>query len=103
MANQSHKPRRMAPLQQLELVPIADLGKQAALDQQRRQVKDAVPGGRIQGGVKMWEAATASQALDLCRRLSPKERFLVLAQLVQELPPDQQLALVPQGRAKRAR
>ncbi len=41
MGNKPSNHGRMAPLQEVELVPITDPAKQAALERQRRQAKDA--------------------------------------------------------------
>ena len=79
MTRKPHKQSGMAPLQEVELIPITDPAEQAALLQRIREAEH-------NGAVRRF--------LDFGRELQPEERSSLLAQLVAALPPDEQQALV---------
>jgi hypothetical protein len=104
MANKSRKPPGSAGLQELTLVPITDPAEQAALEERIRQANDVGAAAvDTRDGIRVPQTATPPQVVALCRRLSPEERFALLTQMADELPADQQLALVKRFRVRSTR
>jgi hypothetical protein len=86
MAKKSSSPH-FAPLQRVVAEPITEAAEQAALDEQRRRLRD-----EDQGDAPRSKAA--ARVLSLCRQLSAKERLALLTQLASQVSSDRQLELL---------
>jgi hypothetical protein len=83
-------------MQVFTLEPITDSAEQAAIDKRRRQAQKGLAADRTQADLPGPATGTLFQVIELCHKLPPEERSLLLTRLAGELSPDQQLALVRQ-------
>jgi hypothetical protein len=68
-----------------------------------RQANDVSKAVGTRGDTPAQQPTTALQVASLCRQLPPGERFLLVTQLVDDLPADQQFALMERFRAQLGR
>src|SRR4051812_14409108 len=94
-------PPRVAPLQRVVAEPITDPAEQAALDEQRRRVRNGQP-QPSEDASGATPPASASRLLELSRQLPAAERGALLARLGAELPAEQQLELLARVLARLA-
>jgi hypothetical protein len=90
MSKSSSKPLRVAPLQELTLVPITDPAEIAALERKLRESQKGT-------GAKK---ATPAKVQELYQQLPAAARRKLLARLAAELSADEQRELVEQLRGR---